>query len=149
MTAAAAARHDGPMHDAPHADSPSDQLTAAARQLIAAARSFLDVVEGALDDPDKVNAAVVGVAGMVRDAVSGLRDASSGHAEPWVRAASTDDAPGDEPDDGAAHDRDPGDGERDSGHGERVPADAGDDADLLEQWAAPQGPSRVRRVTLD
>ncbi len=63
-----------------------EHLQAAARELLAAARSFLSVVEDVVEDPDRLAGAASGVADLLR---SGLAAAVPPPApmEPWERAA--------------------------------------------------------------
>ena len=57
-----------------------EHLQAAARELLGAARAFLDVVEDVVDDPDRLS----GAAATVSDLVRGLTGRGT---QPWERAA--------------------------------------------------------------
>ncbi len=63
-----------------------EHLQAAARELLLAARSFLDVVEEVVEDRDRLAGAASGVVGLLRDGISGAMPPSS-PLEPWERAA--------------------------------------------------------------
>ena len=63
-----------------------EHLQAAARELLLAARSFLNVVEEVVEDRDRLAGAAAGVTDLLRGAVSTtLRSAAP--LEPWERAA--------------------------------------------------------------
>jgi hypothetical protein len=55
-----------------------DHLQAAAREMIAAARSFLDVIEDLVADPDKVADVLAAVGTAARSASRVARDAAGG-----------------------------------------------------------------------
>ncbi len=65
--------------DDPRAADSAEHLQTAARELIRAARSFLDLVEDVVEDPDRLAGAASSVAGMVRDGLNQL--------DPNVRSA--------------------------------------------------------------
>jgi len=71
--------------DDPRAADSAEHLQTAARELIRAARSFLDLVEDVVEDPDRLAGAASSVAGMVRDGLGQL-DRSSRSA-PWAEPA--------------------------------------------------------------
>lgn len=130
-----------------------ERLQAAARQLIAAGRAFLDIVEDVVEDPERVTGAATTAVKVVKGAVNGLGTIDLD--DPWVGAARSDDTGRDDAVDpdaaapaGAAGRSDestePDDAD-DAGN-----AVAGDDADLIQQWSSERSaPSRVRRVSLD
>lgn len=71
--------------DDPRASASAEHLQTAARELIRAARSFLDLVEDVVEDPDRLAGAVDSVAGLVRDGLGHLdRDV---RAAPWSEPA--------------------------------------------------------------
>ena len=76
-----------------------EHLQAAARELLLAARSFLNVVEEVVEDRDRLAGAASGVVDLLRDGLAGAIPASS-PLEPWERAAWAGAAPeeADEPD---------------------------------------------------
>jgi hypothetical protein len=146
-----------------------DHLQRAAREMVAAARSFLDVVEELVEDRSalaEAAATVTGLAGAVTDAVRGGLGGRgpADRPEPWETAAWGDppfehDVAGEAgEDDGTGAGTDDGTGARtDDGTGADVapgPAGSGDDlvgndtgvTDLREQ---PRRPSRVRRIAVD
>lgn len=63
-----------------------EHLQAAARELLSAARAFLDVVEEVVEDPEKVSNAASGVSDLLRTGLGLVRK-----PEPWERAAWADD----------------------------------------------------------
>lgn len=63
-----------------------EHLQAAARELLLAARSFLNVVEEVVEDRDRFAGAASGVVDLLRDGLAGAIPASS-PLEPWERAA--------------------------------------------------------------
>ena len=63
-----------------------EHLQAAARELLLAARSFLNVVEEVVEDRDRLAGAAAGVTDLLRDTLSGTLG-SSARLEPWERAA--------------------------------------------------------------
>ena len=100
-----------------------EHLQAAARELLSAARAFLDVVEEVVEDPEKVSNAASGVSDLLRSGLGLVRK-----PEPWERSAWAEDgaheAPagradtswwdepfGDEDDSASTETATPGDGE--------------------------------------
>ena len=63
-----------------------EHLQRAARELLAAARSFLDVVEDVVEDRDRLSGAAASVVDLVRDGVATVTAASS-PLQPWETAA--------------------------------------------------------------
>ena len=63
-----------------------EHLQAAARELLLAARSFLNVVEEVVEDRDRLAGAAAGVTDLLRDTLSATLG-SSAPLEPWERAA--------------------------------------------------------------
>lgn len=161
----------GGMEDPRGADG-VEHLQAAARELVAAARSFLDVVEDVVEDPERFQGAARGVVSLLRDGVGAAADAAaaasaraahggSGSAhgpdlEPW-EAAAWGMSDGADRDDSAGAD----DAAVDTAAGVVVSADTADDAiDSDGETAStgttrsraqrPRGGSgRVRRVSVD
>ncbi len=143
-----------------------DHLQRAAREMVAAARSFLDVVEELVEDRTalaEAAATVTGLAGAVTDAVRGGLGARgpADRPEPWETAAwgdppfEHDVAPeADETDAGESDAGESGAGWRSGADAGAGPAPSGDDVvgndpgvtDLREQ---PRRPSRVRRIAVD
>jgi hypothetical protein len=147
-----------------------DHLQRAAREVVAAARSFLDAIEHVVEDREalrEVSSTVAGLAATVGDAIG---DAVRGRPAPWVDAAwrSDDGSPSDStPGSAAAPDAAArGEAARDPGAVPviEVAAPADDPAepridlgdDDTEDWArplvdpeAPRRPSRVRRIAVD
>ena len=72
--------------DDPRAADGVEHLQAAARELLLAARSFLDVVEEVVEDRDRLTSAATGVVGLLRDGLSGVT-APTSPLEPWERVA--------------------------------------------------------------
>jgi hypothetical protein len=72
--------------DDPRTADGVEHLQAAARELLLAARSFLDVVEEVVEDRDRLAGAASGVIDLLRDGLSGAVGASS-PLEPWEQAA--------------------------------------------------------------
>ena len=64
-----------------------EHLQAAARELLGAARAFLDVVEEVVEDPERVSSAAHGVSDLLRTGLGLGR-----RAQPWERAAWAGDA---------------------------------------------------------
>lgn len=119
-----------------------ERLQAAARQLIAAGRAFLDIVEEVVEDPERVATTATTVVKVVKGAVSGLGTIDLD--DPWVGAAGAEGyAADDEPSSGA-------DGDAGNSADDEEVVVLGDDADLIAGWSAERStPSRVRRVSLD
>lgn len=63
-----------------------EHLQTAARELVAAARSFLDVVEEVVEDPDRLSGAATSVVDLLREGLGAVARPSS-PLEPWERAA--------------------------------------------------------------
>lgn len=80
-----------------------EHLQAAARELLAAARSFLDVVERVVEDPDRLGGAASSVVDLVRDGV-GAAGRAGPRLEPWEQAAWSGASTGDDTDDDLADD---------------------------------------------
>ena len=79
------ARQDVPMDDRRTTEG-VEHLQAAARELLSAARAFLDVVEEVVEDPEKVSNAAQGVSDLLRSGLGLVR-----RPEPWERSAWADD----------------------------------------------------------
>ena len=63
-----------------------EHLQTAARELVAAARSFLDVVEEVVEDPERLSGAATSVVDLLREGLGAVARPSS-PLEPWERAA--------------------------------------------------------------
>ena len=59
-----------------------EHLQTAARELLSAARAFLDVVEEVVEDPERVSNAAQGVSDLLRSGLGLVRK-----PEPWERSA--------------------------------------------------------------
>ena len=106
-----------------------EHLQAAAREMLAAARSFLDVVEDVVEDPERLSAAATSVVELVRGGVTSATRPTS-PLQPWEQAAwGAEGFPADEPDD---VEWDDGPADWDDGPADEVDpdADAGPDADV-------------------
>lgn len=103
--------------DDPRAAQGVEHLQSAARELLKAARSFLDVVEEVVEDPERLTGAASGLADLVTSSF-GRRP------QPWESAAWVDDDPSD-PEGRPEDDTDAG-----SGDGDRAAADLDDHDDL-------------------
>jgi hypothetical protein len=144
-----------------------DHLQRAAREMLAAARSFLDAIEQVVEDREalkEVSTTVTGLAATVGDA---LGEAVRGGRPAWVDAAWTPDGgrPGEPIVDEPVEDRPGDDGPGGDGSVRRTTTGDGDDTgdrddtddgDDTEDWArplvdpdAPRRPSRVRRIAVD
>lgn len=99
--------------------------------MIKAARSFLDLVEEVVEDPDRISEAASSVADMVR---SGL----SKQEQPWERSAWAEPEPDSEPESAEAH----GSAEANE------PAEAHEPEVVPPKQRTPPS-SRVRRITVD
>jgi hypothetical protein len=64
-----------------------EHLQAAARELLLAARSFLDVVEEVVEDRDRFGGAATGVVDLLRSGLAAAGAAATPPPEPWERAA--------------------------------------------------------------
>jgi hypothetical protein len=95
--------HDDGMED--RSAEGVEHLQAAARELLLAARSFLNVVEEVVEDRDRLAGAASGVVELLRDGIAGAMPPSS-PLEPWERAAwaGVDDETDVGPDDAAPDD---------------------------------------------
>lgn len=116
-----------------------EHLQAAARELLLAARSFLNVVEEVVEDRDRLAGAAAGVTDLLRGAVSTtLR--SSAPLEPWERAAWQQPSPAPASDDTAPADTHiaPGDGDGDTAPADGHTGPADGDTDPTEH-AGPGG----------
>ncbi len=143
-------RRDGDIDQDPGAEG-VEHLQRAAREMVAAARSFLDAIEKVVEDRDalrEVSASLTGMAATVGDA---LGDAVRGRSAPWVDSASGRD-PSPDRRSTATHD-DGTDAASEQGDPDGVVADRVDDT---EDWAralvdpqAPRRPSRVRRISVE
>jgi hypothetical protein len=72
--------------DDPRTADGVEHLQAAARELLLAARSFLNVVEEVVEDPERFTSAATGVVELLRDGLGGaIRPTSP--LEPWERVA--------------------------------------------------------------
>lgn len=140
--------------DDPRAAEGVEHLQRAARELLQAARSFLDVVEDVVEDPERLGGAAAGLVDVVRSGL-GRQDA------PWVAAAWDSPWPDDDVDDGDGADADVTDGAA-AATDLDVPdaADAPDgDGEPVEPVVAEEpatrtgtqrtGTSRVRRISVD
>jgi hypothetical protein len=151
-----------------------EHLQAAAREMLAAARSFLDVVEDVVEDPERLSAAANSVVELVRGGVTSATRPTS-PLQPWEQAAwGAEGSPGEEPDDvewdDGPGDHDPFDAAADLGELDDADLEAAIDLDALEEptddpgdtaedgAAASDGPSqdvpatprrRVRRIAVD
>lgn len=147
-----------------------EHLQAAAREMLAAARSFLDVVEDVVEDPERLSAAATSVVDLVRGGVASATRPSS-PLQPWEQAAwgaegSPVDAHDDDVFDGGVSDVD---GSAEDGSDEDAPAgdpvDETIDLEALEELddvtpdhhagvaesgdAPPTPRRRVRRIAVD
>jgi hypothetical protein len=147
-----------------------DHLQRAAREMVAAARSFLDVVEELVEDRSalaEAAATVTGLAGAVTDAVRGGLGGRgpADRPEPWETAAwgdppfehdvadVADVADEDDEDDRTAAGADAGTA-ADAADGAPDPAGSGggvvgNDAGVADLREQPRRPSRVRRIAVD
>lgn len=131
--------------DDPRAAESAEHLQTAARELIRAARSFLDLVEDVVEDPDRLAGAASSVAGMVRDGLGQL-DRST-RAAAWAEPAWEEDGEAEDTIDlDALYVID------DEFEGEE-PEDV-DDGDVSSEPARPAprtrtAPSRVRRIAVE
>jgi len=137
-----------------------EHLQRAAREMVAAARSFLDAIEGVVEDRDalkEVSTTVAGLAATVGDVIGDA--VRGGRPAPWVDSAW-------QPDDPAAEDpisaespvTTPRPATTDDPASAAAVADHTDDGavDETEEWAQPlvdpeqpRRPSRVRRISVD
>lgn len=129
-----------------------EHLQAAAREMLAAARSFLDVVEDVVEDPERLSAAASSVVDLVRGGVASATRPTS-PLQPWEQAAwgegVRDDGPAsDEPvQDDRASDEEPAD---DGAVPDDGSLDATIDLDALAEVAEEPTPRRrVRRIAVD
>lgn len=67
-----------------------EHLQAAARELLLAARSFLDVVEEVVEDRDRFGGAATGVVDLLRSGLVAAGAAATPPPEPWEQAAWAD-----------------------------------------------------------
>lgn len=153
-----------------------EHLQAAARELLGAARAFLDVVEEVVEDPDRLSGAAAGVSDLVRSGLGLLRT-----PQPWEQGAW--DAPDGESPHASAHgsvdsswwDEPFGDAEEETPAQDEEPAPAAKTASVTKAPAkktpakkaaakkaaakktpakkaatqAAERPSRVRRIAVD
>ena len=84
----------GPHDSGPELSEGIDHLQRAARELVAAARSFLDVVEQVVEDDERLSGAASSIAGLVgrgfgsttgRDLAGGLLGGLAGREPSWLR----------------------------------------------------------------
>lgn len=95
----------------PRAAEGVEHLQAAAKELLLAARSFLNVVEEVVEDRDRFAGAATDIVGLLRDGLQGAM-ASTAPLQPWEQAAwraGSGDAAGAEPGDEHAMGDDPAD----------------------------------------
>lgn len=117
-----------------------EHLQAAARELILAARSFLEVAEEVVEDRDRFAGAAATVVDLLRDGLGGVR-APGSPLEPWEEAA-WEASPPFEPDASAEDGRASAEDE-DPAPPENPPASR-------PARSAPRStPSRVRRIAVD
>lgn len=123
-----------------------EHLQTAARELVAAARSFLDVVEEVVEDPDRLSGAATSVVDLLREGLGAVARPSS-PLEPWERAAwSAPEEPAaeqplaDDPTADGGHEGDDGDDVAPEPPAARARASARNGAGAA---------SRVRRISVD
>jgi len=128
----------------PRAAEGVEHLQGAARELLKAARSFLDVIEEVVEDPERLTGAASGLADVVRSGL-GRREA------PWQHAAWQDDPPagndepaGDDEPDEPGHDGDRATGAARDEHLDEV--HLSDEADRSTR-PPPAAPSRASAAT--
>ena len=140
-----------------------EHLQRAAREVIAAARSFLDAVEAVVDDDERLSDVSNAVGDVAATVLESLRGAS--RSEPWVDAAWRTDRPsaagptgpaepgGPTASDSEVIDLTVGGGAPSDDVADGTPEAPSDDT---EEWArplidadAPRRPSRVRRIAVD
>lgn len=164
--------HDQDGHDQDPGAAGVEHLQRAAREMVAAARSFLDAIEKVVDDRDalrEVSATVTGLAATVGET---FNEAVRGRPAPWAEAAWTESdheaaaddtvgAAGVRADDGADGDASSERPSTSEGPGAPDDVDGGSDGDLdgvdeTEDWArplvdpnAPRRASRVRRIAVE
>ncbi len=143
-----------------------EHLQSAARELLAAARSFLDVVEEVVDDRDRLSGAAASVVDLVRDGVATVTAASSPlqpwetpawGATEWDAPAEQDAAAEQDPDASAEHDaaaeQDPAAGRAQADSDDEAAPDLTDMAevaDITEGGATRKAaPRRVKRIAVD
>ncbi|MFM7068401.1 MAG: hypothetical protein ACKOYM_02970 [Actinomycetes bacterium] len=80
---------DDDADQAPRSTDGAEQLQRAAREVIGAARSFLDAVEEIVEDRDRLSGIANNVAQAVSDVVGRV---TPGRADPWGSADEADDA---------------------------------------------------------
>jgi hypothetical protein len=133
-----------------------EHLQTAARELVAAARSFLDVVEEVVEDPDRLSGAATSVVDLLRDGLGAVARPSS-PLEPWERAAwsAPEEPAADQPlDDEMTADEPTADEERSA---DEPTADEGEDGTPRPRAARARASarnggaasSRVRRISVD
>lgn len=141
-----------------------DHLQRAAREMVAAARSFLDAIEQVVEDRETLKEVSTTVTGLAVTVGEALGDAvRGGRPAPWVDAAwaAADERPAAADERPAPADEPAGDEEGSADADEAGSADPDGDAavvdvDDTEDWArplvdpdAPRRPSRVRRIAVD
>jgi hypothetical protein len=128
--------------DDPRAAEGVEHLQGAARELLKAARSFLDVIEEVVEDPERLTGAAAGLADVVRSGL-GRREA------PWQQAAWE---PTDHSKDDVDVDLSDADGTGDPGDEVAVDAAVAEPAEPTPpRTPGPtrSGSSRVRRIAVD
>lgn len=123
-----------------------EHLQAAARELLLAARSFLNVVEEVVEDRDRLAGAAAGVTDLLRETLSTTLG-SSAPLEPWERAAWQQPPP--DPPDAAPADVAPvADAAADAAPADAAPANE-DTADAEDEPPKRPPTRRVRRIAVD
>lgn len=130
--------------DGPTGNDGTAQLQRAAREVLGAARSFLDAVEELVEDRDKLHGAVESVTGVVSDLVARV---SPSRPSPWGETADADDGWTDE---GWSNGQDRGAEPADGGATDAGPDDDGTDDDGSSRTAEPAPTAKkVRKIQVD
>ena len=137
-----------------------EHLQRAAREMVAAARSFLDAIEGVVEDRDalkEVSTTVAGLAATVGDVIGDA--VRGGRPAPWFDSAwKPDDPAAEDPISAESPVTTPRPATIDDPASAAAVADHTDDGavDETEEWAQPlvdpeqpRRPSRVRRISVD
>jgi hypothetical protein len=131
-----------------------EHLQAAARELLLAARSFLDVVEDVVEDRERLVGAASSVVDLLRDGVTGAMSPTS-PLQPWEQAAwgagASTEPDTAEPDTAEPDTAEPDTAEPDTaepGPGESSGA-AKSDEPAASTSGKPAAPRRVRRISVD
>lgn len=149
--------HDG------DADDPAVEvvrhLHAAALEVLAAARSFLDAAEELAEDPERIRVVGEAVSDMLREGAAAGAAGWGGADPPWTAGVAEEPATGTRAEgdpDGAGRDGDAADGDAADGHAAGGDAAGGDAADGAGRDDAEPRPRagdgerrRVRRIPLD